>query len=108
MRLTNATRAALALGIFASLVTEPCGAKDTASVDPAEVETIAEEAMIYAFPMVMAYGIMYEFSIDKASDQYRGPFNQIDNIARVFTPKDTAVVTPNSDTPYSFVGMDLR
>jgi hypothetical protein len=26
----------------------------------------------------------------------------------VFTYKDTAVVTPNSDTPYSFVGLDLR
>ena len=28
--------------------------------------------------------------------------------ANVFTYKDTAVVTPNSDTPYSFVWMDLR
>jgi hypothetical protein len=26
----------------------------------------------------------------------------------VFTYKDTAVVTPNSDTPYSFAGLDLR
>jgi hypothetical protein len=26
----------------------------------------------------------------------------------VYTPQDTTVVTPNSDTPYSFVGMDLR
>src|SRR5258708_3956585 len=26
----------------------------------------------------------------------------------VYTYKDTAVVTPNSDTPYSFVWMDLR
>src|SRR5258708_37046159 len=26
----------------------------------------------------------------------------------VFTYKDTAIVTPNSDTPYSFVWMDLR
>ena len=27
---------------------------------------------------------------------------------RVFTYEDTAIVTPNSDTPYSFVWMDLR
>ena len=27
---------------------------------------------------------------------------------QVFTYKDTAIVTPNSDTPYSFVWMDLR
>jgi hypothetical protein len=28
--------------------------------------------------------------------------------ARVFTHKDTAIVTPNSDTPYSLLGTDLR
>jgi hypothetical protein len=26
----------------------------------------------------------------------------------VYTPKDAAIVTPNSDTPYSFAGLDLR
>jgi hypothetical protein len=26
----------------------------------------------------------------------------------VYTPANTAIQTPNSDTPYSFVGMDLR
>jgi hypothetical protein len=29
-------------------------------------------------------------------------------MANVFTPKDTAVITPNSDTPYSMLSMDLR
>ena len=29
-------------------------------------------------------------------------------IPAAFTPADTAVQTPNSDTPYSFVGLDLR
>ena len=28
--------------------------------------------------------------------------------ARVYTPADTAIVTPNNDTPYSFVAIDLR
>src|SRR4029077_19145562 len=36
------------------------------------------------------------------------PFNEIKNEPRVYTYKDTAVVTPNSDTPYSFLWMDLR
>ena len=58
--------------------------------------------------MVMNYGVMYEYVIDKSSSQYKAPFNQIYNTARVFTPKDTAIVTPNSDTPYSFIWMDLR
>ncbi len=26
----------------------------------------------------------------------------------MYTPKDTTIVTPSSDTPYSFVAMDLR
>jgi hypothetical protein len=51
---------------------------------------------------------MYEFAVDRNSGQYKAPFNQIANAANVFTYKDTAVVTPNSDTPYSVVWMDLR
>ena len=30
------------------------------------------------------------------------------NEARVFTYKDATIVTPNSDTPYSLAGLDLR
>src|SRR5271157_4337676 len=67
-----------------------------------------QQAYVYGFPMLMNYGVMYAYFVDKNSGQYKGPFNQIFNEARVFTPKDTAVVTPNSDTPYSFIGMDLR
>jgi len=39
---------------------------------------------------------------------YKGPFNVLVNVPRVFTPEDTAIQTPNSDTPYSFLGLDLR
>ena len=74
----------------------------------AETKAIAEEAYIYGFPMIAAYKAMYEFNVDKASSQYKGPFNQIVNEAHVFTYKDTAVPFPNSDTPYSLVQMDLR
>jgi len=69
---------------------------------------IAEEAYIYAFPMIAGYKAMYEFAIDKSSSQYKAPFNQIYNTKETFTPKDTAIVTPNSDTPYSLAWMDLR
>lgn len=74
----------------------------------AETKAIAEEGFIYGLPLVMNYAVMYEFCVDKDSGQYKGPFNQIKNEARVFTYKDTAVVTPNSDTPYSMLWMDLR
>lgn len=73
-----------------------------------ETKAIAEEAFIYGLPLVMNYAIMNEFVLDKNSGQYKGPFNAIANEARVFTYKDTAVVTPNSDTPYSMLWLDLR
>ncbi len=73
-----------------------------------ETKAIAEEAFIYGLPIVMNYAVMNEFVIDKNSGQYKAPFNTISNEARVFTYKDTAVVTPNSDTPYSMLWLDLR
>ncbi|SEB19129.1 DUF1254 domain-containing protein [Paraburkholderia sartisoli] len=79
-----------------------------ATLKPAQIESIAKEAYIFGTPMVDMYRTMYAFSIDKTGSQYKGPFNSILNIARVFTPDDTAFVTPNSDTPYTFAGLDLR
>jgi hypothetical protein len=73
-----------------------------------ETKSIAEEAFIYGLPIVMNYAIMNEFCIDKNSGQHKAPFNTIYNDTQVFTYKDTAVVTPNSDTPYSLLWLDLR
>ena len=73
-----------------------------------EIKAIAEEGFIYGLPLVMNYAVMNEFCVDKNSGQFKAPFNTIHNEARVFTYKDTAVVTPNSDTPYSLVWLDLR
>ncbi len=64
-----------------------------------ETKKIAEEGFIYGLPIVMNYAVMYEFCVDKDSGQYKAPYNQIHNEARVFTYKGTAIVTPNSDTP---------
>jgi len=84
--------------------------KSTGVAAPGIVETkaIAEEAFIYGLPIVMNYAVMNEFVVDKNSGQYKAPFNTVSNEARVFTYKDTAVVTPNSDTPYSMLWLDLR
>lgn len=79
-----------------------------AAPDIAGIKAIAEEAFIYGLPIVMNYAVMNEFVVDKNSGQYKAPFNTIRNEARVFTYKDTAVVTPNSDTPYSLLWLDLR
>lgn len=87
----------------------PAGAQAKAEwPDIREAKAIAEEGFIYGLPIVMNYVVMYEYSVDKNSGQYKAPFNQINNEARVFTYKDTAVITPNSDTPYSILWLDLR
>jgi len=83
-------------------------AKGIAAPGIAETKAIAEEGFIYGLPLVMNYAVMQEFVIDKNSGQYKAPFNTAYNEARVFTYKDTAVVTPNSDTPYSMIWLDLR
>jgi hypothetical protein len=74
----------------------------------AETKAIAEEGFTYGLPLVMYYKIMYEYSVDPNSGQYKAPFNVIKNEARVYTYQDTAIITPNSDTPYSYAFMDLR
>ncbi len=56
----------------------------------------------------MCYTAAYEFWVDKDSGQYKSPIGQLFNEHRVFTYEDTSVVTPNSDTPYSFACLDLR
>lgn len=83
-------------------------ARAQASASPEEARAIAKDAYIYGFPMVDSYRIQYGYFVDTKNPEYKGPWNQIVNIPRVYTPADTAIQTPNSDTPYSFVGMDLR
>jgi hypothetical protein len=78
------------------------------SVSPAEARAIAKEAYIYGYPLVDSYRVEYAYFVDRNSPEFKAPWNQITNIPRVFTPKDVAVQTPNSDTPYSWLGLDLR
>ena len=83
-------------------------AKGVAAPGIAEVKAIAEEGFVYGLPIVMNYAVMYEYAVDRNSGQFKAPFNELLNEHRLFTYKDTAVVTPNSDTPYSIMFMDLR
>jgi len=79
-----------------------------ADITPAEARAIVKEAYIYGFPLVDNYRIQYGYFVDRQNPEFKAPWNQIHNVPRVYTPADTAIQTPNSDTPYSFVGMDLR
>lgn len=102
--------------LFVFLLVSSCGKKEDSktttdnksSTEADATKTIAKEAFIYGFPMVQLYGIIYSYNIDTKSPEYKGEFNKIHNIPKVFTPADKAIVTPNSDTPYSFLTLDLR
>ncbi|WP_207237100.1 DUF1254 domain-containing protein, partial [Pseudomonas sp. GW460-12-10-14-LB1] len=75
---------------------------------PEDARGIAKEAYLYGFPVVEMYKTLYSQAVDTKSANFKAPFNRIGNTAKAFTAKDTAFVTPNADTPYSFVWMDLR
>jgi len=78
------------------------------TLSPTEVRTIAKEATIWGFPLVDSYRVQYSYFVDRGGSEYKAPWNTLVNTARVYTPDDKAIQTPNSDTPYSFVGADLR
>jgi hypothetical protein len=99
------TKTILAAALAAVLALTTVRAAD---ITPAETKAIAEEAFIYGLPLVMNYAVMYEYAVDKKSSQFKAPFNGIYNMHRVATYKDTAIITPNSDTPYSMAWLDLR
>ena len=73
-----------------------------------QARAIATEAYVYGFPMVDNYRVMYSYFVDKENPEYKGDWNRIHSTARVYTPADKAIQTPNSDTPYSAIGADLR
>lgn len=75
---------------------------------PEEVRAISKEAYVYGFPIVDNMRIQYAYFVDKANAEYKAPYNELFNIPRVYTPEDRAIQTPNSDTPYSWIGLDLR
>lgn len=58
-------------------------------------------------PSTQCHPLKWRF-IDQRNPEYKGPWKQIHSMARVFTPEDRAIVSPNSDTPYSMLALDLR
>ena len=96
-------------GLMVALVLG-CSACEAGQTDitPDRARAIAKEAYIYAYPMVDGYRILHAYFVNEDSPEYKGPWNQIASVPRVFTPDDRAVQTPNADTPYSAIGLDLR
>jgi hypothetical protein len=78
------------------------------TITPADARSIAKDAYIYGYPMVDSYRIQYAYSVDRSSPEFKAPWNELKSSARVYTPDDTTIQTPNSDTPYSSASLDLR
>jgi hypothetical protein len=102
-RKTNCGVVAVIIGVLCA-----CGANGPAAITPEEAEATAREAYVYGFPMVMGYKTLNNYVIDTSNPEYKGPFNEVVCEARLFTPDDKAVVTPNADTPYCMFWLDLR
>lgn len=94
----------------ASAKSPPSGAtaavESSLSMRPARA--IAKEAYVYGFPMVDNYRVLHAYFVDRGNPEFKGPWNRITSVARVYTPADKTIQTPNSDTPYSALGADLR
>jgi hypothetical protein len=113
----NVTAAALARALALLALFPLAAARAQAGAVPAEsvaalskeqARAIAAEAYVYGLPLVMNYKAMYLGSVAEDSPEFKAPFNQIKNVARVSTPDDKAIVAPNADTPYSWAYLDLR
>jgi len=77
-----------------------------ALVTPDEARQIAKEAYVYAYSPVYAYRFLQDEVFNTKSTSYIGAFNKIRNYQRLNTAEDT-MFTPNVDTPYTRVWLDL-
>ena len=87
--------------------TQGQAAKTDGQLTADDARAIAKDAYIFTYPLVMMYRTMYMQAIDTESKSYSGGFGHWLHLG-MSTPKDTDVVSPNNDTPYSWAWVDLR
>jgi hypothetical protein len=75
---------------------------------PLEAKQVAEEAYIYAFPMLMGYRFAFASFLMPGIPSHRGPINTLTGKAATLDHTFNEVVTPNADTPYSMALLSLR
>lgn len=78
------------------------------AVAPDEASSIAEEAYIYAFPMMENYRTMYAQAVDRSAPSYSAPFNELVPKTKLLGPEFKDIVRPNNDTMYAGGWLDLR
>src|SRR3954469_2988696 len=77
-------------------------------VSAGEAETIAREAMVFAYPMLFNYKTLWEQTQDHLGASFVGGFNRYRHYTHSYTAADTDIVTPNNDSPYSWAWFDVR
>lgn len=73
-----------------------------------EITARAQEAFRLGYAMVESYRTMYAQAIDSADSRYVGGFGVYRHYRTPSTPENLDVTTPNNDTPYSWMWLDLR
>lgn len=95
------------LSAFIILLFSSCN-QEQKRVTPEQAKQIAEEAYIYAYPILDSYKMMFVQAVWEKSPAYEAPFNKLKNKAVLLGPEYTSIVRPNNDTFYSIVWLDLR
>lgn len=92
--------------VVALIALSSCNQKQE-TLSPEQAKQIAEEAYIYAFPMIDHYKMMFAQAMYKESGAYEAPFNTLVNKSILLGPEYTTIVRPNNDTFYSLVWFNL-
>lgn len=77
------------------------------SLDPNEIRSLARDVYVFTCPLVRNYYIMVRRAIDKTSPECAGGFGLLAHTGLI-RPGMSSVVSPNNDTPYSYIWLDLR
>jgi len=81
---------------------------DVGVIAPSEACAIAEEAYVYAYPMLMGYGFFHAQAIDTRSKMHQG-MNRLHHFRQLGGPAFLNIIPwINNDTPYSAGWLDLR
>ncbi len=97
---TRASRLGL---VTAMLLLQACGGRSDDSP-----RAIAEEAYIFAFPLLESYKMLFALSLFEGSGAYEAPPNVLSHTHEFLDADYTLIVRPNNDTFYSGVWLDLR
>jgi len=106
-KLLKLLQGVVALALLASSL-GACSVPHVATPGPEEARAIAEEAYIFAYPMLENYRTMYIQAVAASAPTFKAPFNRFVHSTVLLGPEFKDIVRPNNDTLYSTVWMDLR